>query len=203
MEAGAQAHDHPVIPEEERGRMTMTSCTAVCRSAVRLLALVIALLVATPAAGTEAERHRVSAHVVRVHDGDTLVARLAAARHGLRTVRLVGIDCPESAQRWGSQATGRLAALVLGRPVILELAIQPRDGHGRLLAGVYLDDAKTLVQEVLVREGLCLTFVIPPNIQYVGRLRAAQTDAQRAERGIWARIGGLRESPADYRHRHR
>jgi micrococcal nuclease len=183
--------------------MTMTSYTAVAGSAARSLALVIALFAATTPGGTEAERRRVSAHVIRVHDGDTLVARLIAASHGLRTVRLVGIDCPESAQRWGSRATGRLAALVLDRPVTLELAIQPHDGHGRLLAGVYLDDGKTLVQEVLVREGLCLTFVIPPNVQYVDQLRAAQTDARRAERGIWGRIGGLEESPADYRRRRR
>jgi endonuclease YncB( thermonuclease family) len=45
--------------------------------------------------------------------------------------------------------------------------------------------------------------VIPPNVHYVDQLRAAQTDARRAERGIWARIGGLRENPADYRRRHR
>lgn len=182
--------------------MTM-KYTAVARGAVRLLALIIALFVPTTVAGTEAERQRVSAHVIRVHDGDTIVARLIATSHVLRTVRLVGIDCPESAQRWGSRATGRLAALVLDRPVMLELAIQPHDSHGRLLAGVYLDDGKTLVQEVLVREGLCFTFGIPPNVQYVDQLRAAQTDARRAERGIWSRIGGLEESPADYRRRRR
>lgn len=69
---------------------------------------------------------------------------------------------------------------MLGRPVILEVARQSRDRHRRLLAGVYLADGKTLVQELLVREGFCRTLVIPPNLAYVDQLRAAKTEAQRA-----------------------
>lgn len=138
-------------------------------------------------------------------DGDTLVARLSTVKSGLKgeeKVRLVGIDCPESAQRWGPPAAARLATLVLGRPVILEIAPQSRDRYGRLLAGVYLDDGATLVQELLVREGFCRTLVIAPNADYVELLRAAKTEAQRAERGIWSRTGGLTADPADSRHRH-
>ena len=45
------------------------------------------------------------------------------------------------------------------------------------------------------------THVIPPNVDYVDRLRAAKTEAQAAERGIWARPGGLTQTPADYRRR--
>jgi micrococcal nuclease len=176
-------------------------------SALSLLLLVLATIEATTLARTGAEGRRVAAHVVHVSDGDTLVARLAKLRPGLKRyemVRLVGIDCPEIGQApWGSRATARLAALVLRRAVILELAIQSRDGYGRLLAGVYLTDGKTLVQELLVREGLCRTLVIPPNVDYVERLRAAKAEAQRAERGILARTGGLTESPADHRRRHR
>ena len=186
----------------------MKSSGAAARSTLGvLLALVLAILAATTAACSETDGRRVSARVVRVIDGDTLVAHLATVRSGLQNkerVRLVGIDCPESKQvGWGSRATARLAALVLGRPVILEIALQSRDRYGRLLAGVYLADGKTLVQELLVREGFCQTFVIPPNVDYVEQLRAAKIEAQRAERGIWARIGGLTESPAAYRRRSR
>jgi micrococcal nuclease len=176
-------------------------------SALSLLLLVLATIEATTPARSAAEGRHVAAQVVHVSDGDTLVARLATLGPGLKkyeVVRLVGIDCPETGQApWGSRATARLAVLVLGRPVILELAIQSRDGHGRLLAGVYLTDGKTLVQELLVREGFCRTLVIPPNVDYVERLRAAKAEAQRAELGIWARTGGLTENPADYRRRHR
>jgi micrococcal nuclease len=176
-------------------------------SALSLLLLVLATIEATTPARTAAEGRRVAAHVVHVSDGDSLVARVAKLGSGLEkeaTVRLVGIDCPETGQApWGSRAAARLAALVLGRAVILEVAIQSRDGHGRLLAGVYLTDGKTLVQELLVREGFCRTLVIPPNVDYVEQLRAAKAEAQRAERGIWARTDGLTENPADYRRRHR
>lgn len=164
---------------------------------------------ATPActADTATDGRRFVAQVVRVTDGDTLVARLAKLRPGLKkeeTVRLLGIDCPETGQApWASRATARLAALVLGHPVVLEVATQACDGHGRLLAGVYLTDGTTLVQELLVLEGLCRTLVIPPNVTYVEQLRAAKTQAQRAARGIWARTDGLTENPADYRRRHR
>lgn len=176
-------------------------------STLSLLLLVLATIEATTRARTAAEGRHVAAHVVHVSDGDTLVARLAKLGPGLKKyemIRLVGIDCPETGQEpWGSRATARLAALVLRRAIVLELAIQFRDRHGRLLAGVHLTDGKTLVQELLVREGFCRTLVIPPNVDYVERLRAAKAEAQRAERGIWARTDGLTENPADYRRRQR
>ncbi|MGH7342761.1 MAG: thermonuclease family protein [Candidatus Rokuibacteriota bacterium] len=172
-------------------------------SALSLLLLVLADIEPT----TPAEGRRVAAQVVHVSDGDTLVARLAELRSGLKkeeTVRLVGLDCPETGQApWGFRATAMLRRLVRGRPVILEVGVQPRDSHGRLLAGVYLSDGKTLVQERLVREGLCQPLVIQPNVDYVEQLHAAKAEAQRAERGIWARTDGLTENPGDYRRRHR
>jgi micrococcal nuclease len=171
-----------------------------------LLLLALAAFDATTPVGSEPDGRHAAAHVVRVRDGDTLVARLATIKLGLKnqeTVRLVGIDCPESGQPGGPRAAARLTSLVLRRPVILEIAPQARDRHGRLLAGVYLADGTTLVQELLVREGFCRTLVIPPNVDYVEQLRAAMTEAQRAERGIWARSAGPVEDPARYRSRHR
>jgi micrococcal nuclease len=185
----------------------MMSYGDVIRATPRVLVLVVAILAAaTTATWSSPDGRRVDAWVVRVIDGDTLVARLATVRSGLQKnekVRLVGTDCPEVRQQWGPPATARLAALVLGRSVILEIALQSRDRYGRLLVGLYLTDGNTLVQEILVREGFCQTLVIPPNVEYVEQLRAAKIDAQRAERGIWARTGGLTESPAEYRRRHR
>ena len=183
----------------------MTSYGAAGRRAPWVLLLVLATLGTTTPARTAAGGRRIDARVVRVSDGDTLVARLATVTPGLQNeekVRLVGIDCPETGQApWGSRAAARLTTIVLHRPVILELAIQARDRYGRLLAGVYLADGTTLVQELLVREGFCRTLIIPPNVDYIEQLRGAKTEAQRAERGIWARSGGLTENPAEHRHR--
>jgi micrococcal nuclease len=141
--------------------------------------------------------------VVHVVDGDTLWAEIAEPGHGLASrekVRLVGIDCPEQDQRpWGPQATARLAELVLGRPVALEVALQSRDRYGRLLASLWRDGQ--LVQEQLVREGFCVPYVVPPNVEYVDRIRAASEHARRDGVGIYAPAQPLLESPREYRQR--
>jgi len=67
-------------------------------------ALLLALaLLAAPAAAE-------SVTVLRVIDGDTIVT----AEHG--TVRLRGIDAPESCQAWGPQATRTLRVSAVGAP---------------------------------------------------------------------------------------
>lgn len=168
-------------------------------------ALVLAgllLLAALPPAAAAAGA-RIPATVMRVVDGDTLVAAIDTPGRGLRPterVRLIGIDCPESRQvPWGPRATARLRQLVAGGPVALEIALQSRDRYGRLLASVWV--GPTLIQDVLVREGFCLIYTVPPNVEYVGRLRQAQLDARATGRGIWSSTEGLRESPSAYRRR--
>ncbi|MGH7339294.1 MAG: thermonuclease family protein [Candidatus Rokuibacteriota bacterium] len=78
----------------------MTLYGAPTRRAGRAFLLVLAILAVTTAARGEVGGYRAAAKVVRVSDGDTLVARLATVRPGLKSeekVRLVGINCPESA----------------------------------------------------------------------------------------------------------
>jgi micrococcal nuclease len=146
---------------------------------------------------------RVLATVVHVTDGDTLWAQLAQPGRGLaprEKVRLVGIDCPEEDQRpWGPQATTRLAELVLGRPIALEVALQSRDRYGRLLGSIWRDGQ--LVQEELVRERRCVPYTVPPNVEYGDRIRAAGEQARRDGVGIYAPAGPLLESPSEYRRR--
>jgi micrococcal nuclease len=183
------------------------SCGDVTRAMPRGVVLAAAILAAFTAATCSAgDGRRVVGRVVRVIDGDTVIVHVVTMRPGLQKgekVRLVAVGCPESGHDGGARATARLAELILGRTVILRIAFQSRDRHGRLLAGVYLADGKTLVQESLVREGLCETLVIPPNVEYVEQLRSAKIDAQRAGRGIWARTGGVTEGPSDHQRRHR
>jgi micrococcal nuclease len=113
--------------------------------------------------------------VVSVVDGDTAWVAIAQPGRGLAAqekVRVVGIDCPEQDQvPWGGAATERLRALVLGAEVELEVALQSRDKYGRLLASLRRDGH--LIQEQLVGEGLCVPYVVPPNVEYVDRIRAA------------------------------
>ena len=115
-------------------------------------------------------------------------------------MRLVGIDCPEQAQvPWGPQTTARLTALVLGHPVQIEVSLQSRDRYGRLLGAIWRDGQ--LIQEQLVREGLCVPYVVPPNVEHVDRIRAASEQARRDGLGIYAPAGPLLESPSEYRQR--
>jgi micrococcal nuclease len=124
------------------------------------------------------------------------------SEHGLaprEKVRLVGIDWPEKDQvPWGARATARLSALVLGASVQIEVALQSRDRYGRLLGSIWREQ---LVQEQLVREGLCMPYVVPPNVEYVDRIRAAAEHARRDGVGMYAPAGPLLESPLEYRRR--
>jgi micrococcal nuclease len=146
---------------------------------------------------------RILAAVVHVTDGDTLWAEIAAPGHGLaqrEKVRLVGIDCPEKDQApWGTQATARLSTLVLGGPVEFEVALQSRDRYGRLLGSIWRDGE--LIQERLVREGMCVPYVLPPNVEYADRIRAATEQARHDGVGIYESGQPLLGSPREYRRR--
>jgi micrococcal nuclease len=135
--------------------------------------------------------------VVHIRDGDMFWAELAEPGAGLAArekVRLVGIDCPETDQvPWGPQATARLTALVLGQPVHIEIALQSRDRYGRLLASIWRDGL--LVQELLVREGLCVPYTVPPNVEHVDRIRAAaEAGASRRARDLCSRAAAAQIS---------
>src|ERR1700757_2890268 len=116
-----------------------------------------------------------------VIDGDTLEI------HGIR-VRLWGIDAPESSQlcrgddslqyRCGAQAANDLDAFIARRPVICSpLSF---DLYGRTVATCSV--GATDLGEWLVRKGLALDWP-----QYSkGRYAAAQHDADKAGRGMWA-----------------
>ena len=100
-------------------------------------ALLLALaLLAAPAAAE-------SVTVLRVIDGDTIVT----AEHG--TVRLRGIDAPESCQAWGPQATRALRAKLAGADASLHTI--GRDRYGRTLAWVRADGRD--VQALMVARG--------------------------------------------------
>ena len=83
-----------------------------------------------------------AATVVRAVDGDTLVVTLATG--GTETVRLIGVDTPETVaprrpvECFGPEAAAALAALVPpGTEVRLSRDVEPRDRYDRLLAYVH------------------------------------------------------------------
>jgi len=120
------------------------------------------------------------------YDGDTL--RLTDDRR----VRLLGIDAPEmnyhkgTPQPLADAARRRLQTLLpKGSPVGLVRDRQRLDRYGRELAHTYRPDGSS-VEETLLREGLAVSFILPPNRSQVDCLLAAEQQARMAHRGLWA-----------------
>src|SRR5687767_7509734 len=159
-----------------------------------LLAAVSAVLGAYTARGT-ASATALEGLVVRVVDGDTIHVRIGDR---VEKVRYIGVNTPETHHpRRGVEAGGREAHdvnrdLVTGKRVRLELDVQERDRHGRLLAYVWVGDL--MVNAELVRRGYAKVLTVPPNVRYQERLLALQREARGAGRGLWG--AGAAASPA-------
>lgn len=156
--------------------------------------LVLVLWLGTACAGGRAEArsgaagHSESARVVRVVDGDTILA--AVGTEPRARVRLIGINAPESVdprrevECFGREASARAHELLDGQQVRLERDVSETDQYGRLLRYVWLDDV--LVNEQLVAEGYAHVVTFPPDVRYLDRLRAAERAARTQGRGLWS-----------------
>lgn len=128
----------------------------------------------------------VSARVVRVVDGDTIVARVDGRDE---YVRYIGVDTPETVkpdtpvQCYGPRASDENHRLVEGRTVRLTFDQEVRDDYGRLLA--YVHAGKRLINAELVRGGYARTLAIAPNTSHAGEFQRLATAAARAGRGLW------------------
>jgi micrococcal nuclease len=141
--------------------------------------------------------------VIKVHDGDTVSIRtrsFAGIPLKIERVRLVGIDTPELKQEpWGRRSARHLKKLLSESDwvVRIELDLEPRDRHGRLL--VYLWDKNgRLINERMIKDGYAVVYTRPPNVKYVERFKSAQEMARAHNAGFWKR-GGLKQTPEDWR----
>lgn len=126
--------------------------------------------------------------MTRVVDGDTIEVRF---RGRTLTVRLIGIDTPESVapgrpvQCYALAASRYTERRLEGERVRLEFDVERIDRYGRTLAYVWVGDE--LFNETLVREGYAFVTTYPPNVRYVERFRRAQREARSHDRGVWGR----------------
>jgi micrococcal nuclease len=169
------------------------------RGCARYLALILLCLtvLASPvlAAGALSE-----AKIVKVNDGDTVIIRTEGKTY--RT-RLIGIDAPEMGQEpWGRKAKKHLRELLNGSGgmVRVEMDVTKYDKYDRLLAYLWLND-KTLINELMLRDGYAVLFTIQPNSKHVDRLKKAQYTARENRSGIWGPYG-LTERPIEYKKGH-
>jgi micrococcal nuclease len=134
---------------------------------------------------------RVTATVVDVVDGDTVVVRLPDGTTD--TVRLLGVDTPETVhpdrgvECFGPEASAFTKAQLLGRRVRLTRDVEARDRYGRRLA--HLDVAGEWFNARLVREGYARLLVVPPNGAGARTLLRLELAARRAGAGRWGACG--------------
>ncbi len=127
------------------------------------------------------------ARVVEVIDGDTVVVEFAD--HSTDTVRLLGVDTPETkhptkgVECFGPEASAFTTEHLLERVVRLEADVVRRDVYGRRLAYVTVHGHR--FNDVLVARGYARFLVIPPNDLHARDLLTAELDARRAHRGLW------------------
>jgi micrococcal nuclease len=144
--------------------------------------------------GGDPDRAPGEAVVVRVVDGDTVVVAVGRAEE---SVRLIGIDTPESVARdrpdecFGAEAAQRLAELLPpGTVVRLTRDVEPRDVYDRLLAYVQREPDGLFVNAAQVSDGYAVAKDYPPNTTYRADLERAERAARAAGRGLWPACGG-------------
>ena len=181
---------YPITP-------TAAQQTAVANALPTVAAGDLAALGLVPATWADGIPARaVPATVTHVTDGDTIEVRFDDG--AVERVRLLLIDTPETkrpdtpVQCYGPEASEWLArALPRGIRVWLEPDVEDRDRYGRLLRYVWLeeDGEPYLVNESIVRNGLGVRTIYPPNVQYVDEIGAAQTAARNDGKGLWSACG--------------
>lgn len=126
--------------------------------------------------------------VIRIIDGDTFVCDI---NNKQTTIRLIGVDTPESVHSDESKNTeeGKIASLYTKslldeQTVYLEYDVSVTDYYGRTLAYVYLEDS-TMLQEILLREGYAKLMTVQPNSKYESIFLKLEQKAKDEGKGFW------------------
>jgi len=140
--------------------------------------------------------NRYPGKVVGVRDGDTI--DVAIAPEGVQSVRLAGIDAPESAQAFGTESTRHLSEIVSGRTVALEC--ENERSYGRLICKILSSGGKDVDLDQ-VKAGMAWHYKQYQDEQSpADRLAysAAECVAMKAKIGLWSNPHP--EQPQDFRH---
>lgn len=158
------------------------------RRAVLLWVVVVAALTGCGRGDPSASDPSVG-EVTRITDGDTIHVEIGGRDE---TVRLIGIDTPESVdprtpvECFGKEASRHLAGLIpVGTLVRLVRDVEARDRYGRLLAYVYRRHDDLFVNLQMARDGYADLLTYPPNVAHVDAFTAAVREARDAGRGLW------------------
>lgn len=135
-----------------------------------------------------------NALVVRVVDGDTLVAKLDNEPSREQKVRLLGVDTPEtvdprrSVECFGQEASSFAKIVLTGQRIRLEAdpEADEMDKYGRLLRNLYMKDGLDFNATLVVR-GFANTYLsFPLNEERKVQLRRLEKQAKQDGAGLWS-----------------
>lgn len=163
--------------------------------ALRSMLACLTLCLLSVSAGAETWRVR----AVSVLDGDTVVLDTK------QRLRLRGIDAPElphgssPGQYYGKESKKILAALVMGRDLLLDREELDTDRYGRLVGSARLMDGRVL-NALMVEAGAAFVYShrTDQDCGLGDRLLALQREAMRQGRGFWPRILALPAPPGAF-----
>lgn len=139
---------------------------------------------------------RQTAYFLAAKDGDSLLVSI----NGKKTqIRLIGIDCPEKGQEWGTKATLFTKHFCENSPLILEFDKKQHDRFGRKLAYVFTPQG--MLNKALVQNGLALAIKARGGAKYRTLLKQTERNARAAKSGFWSK-GGLALKPWQWRKQH-
>ena len=136
----------------------------------------------------------VAADVVRIVDGDTIVARFNGKEE---KVRFIGVNTPESTTRhepYGKEASAYTKKELKNKKIYLEKDVGERDKYGRILAYIWLEKPASFAEKEiragmfnarLVAEGYAQVMTVPPNVKYADLFVRLQREAREANKGLW------------------
>ena len=131
----------------------------------------------------------VSAQVVRVVDGDTIIVMVDGKKE---TVRLIGIDTPEVVdprklvQCFGHEASEKTKQLLTDKLVTLidDQSQGNRDKYDRLLRYVFLGEVN--INQQLLEEGYAHEYTYRLPYAYQAEFMQAERSARENKKGLWA-----------------
>jgi micrococcal nuclease len=144
---------------------------------------------AAPTAGISGDPNQpldptaVKATIASITDGDTIDVVLADGAR--ETVRLIGINTPESGECWSEESALVLATLIpIGSEIGMTADTSDRDQFDRLLR--YLWIGRMSVNQEIVHRGAAISRRYSPDTALAERFEAAQESARSRDLGVWA-----------------
>lgn len=119
--------------------------------------------------------------VTTVIDGDTIKVKMPDGK--VESVRIIGIDAPESGACFESESTAKMASLTQGKEAALEAGdSDDRDRYGRLLRYVRIIGED--IGAVMVREGFAESYRKYPHSRS-SIYNAMEESAKLEKKGLW------------------